>query len=127
MSPGPAWDHGNRYEDLFSFVEDLGPIYRFPEDGTGHPSRFYKGPLLDFITVDVRYFFDYGDVGSENWDWSQGEPDPAFYLVTAEALPLSPAARDFLDYAQSPGAEPYLRAAGAIPPARTVSRKGDAP
>ena len=80
---GPAWDHGNRYEDLFSFVEDLGPIYRFPEDGTGHPSRFYKGPLLDFITVDVRYFFDYGDVGSENWDWSQGEPDPAFYLVTA--------------------------------------------
>lgn len=47
----------------------------------------------------------------------------AFYLVTAEGFPLSPAAQDFLDYAQSPGAEPYLRAAGAIPPARTLPRK----
>lgn len=51
----------------------------------------------------------------------------AFYLVTAEERPLSPAAQDFLDYAQSPGAEPYLRAAGAIPPARTSSEKEDAP
>ena len=45
----------------------------------------------------------------------------SFYLVTAGEEGLSPAARDFLDYAQGPGAEPYLRAAGAVPPARSAS------